>query len=244
MKRLLLVLTLLISITMIKAQDLQTDTYETDKGLLKINFVKHASLFFEFDGKVIHIDPVSRMGDYDSYPDADLILITHHHGDHLDLNAINQVKKENTKIVMTEKCHELSEELSDVILMKNGDILNINALEIEAVPAYNTEHKRDNGEPYHIKGEGNGYVILFGDKKVYIAGDTENISEMKALQHIDIAFLPMNLPYTMTPEMVADAVRLFRPKVLYPYHYSNTDTSIIGALLKEEKYIKVIIKKM
>jgi len=230
--------------TMANAQDLQTDTYETNKGLLKINFVKHASLFFEFDGKIIHIDPVSRMGDYDYYPDADLILITHHHGDHLDLNAINQIKKENTKIVMAEKCHELSEELSDVILMKNGDILNINALEIEAVPAYNTEHKRDNGEPYHIKGEGNGYVILFGDKKVYIAGDTENIPEMKALQHIDIAFLPMNLPYTMTPEMVADAARLFRPKVLYPYHYSNTDTSIIGTLLKEEKDIQVIIKKM
>ena len=244
MKRLLLVLISVISLTMANAQDLQTDTYETNKGLLKINFVKHASLFFEFDGKIIHIDPVSRMGDYDSYPDADLILITHHHGDHLDLNAINQIKKENTKIVMAEKCHELSEELSDVILMKNGDILNINALEIEAVPAYNTEHKRDNGEPYHIKGEGNGYVILFGDKKVYIAGDTENIPEMKALQHIDIAFLPMNLPYTMTPEMVADAARLFRPKVLYPYHYSNTDTSIIKALLKEEKDIKVIIKKM
>jgi len=230
--------------TMANAQDLQTDTYETNKGLLKINFVKHASLFFEFDGKIIHIDPVSRMGDYNSYPDADLILITHHHGDHLDLNAINQIKKENTKIVMTEKCHELSEELSDVILMKNGDILSINALEIEAVPAYNTEHKRDNGEPYHIKGEGNGYVILFGDKKVYIAGDTENIPEMKALQQIDIAFLPMNLPYTMTPEMVADAAKLFRPKVLYPYHYSNTDTSIIGTLLKEEKDIQVIIKKM
>ena len=244
MKRLLLVLISVISLTMANAQDLQTDTYETNKGLLKINFVKHASLFFEFDGKVIHVDPVSRMGDYDSYPDADLILITHHHGDHLDLNAINQIKKENTKIVMAEKCHELSEELSDVILMKNGDILNINALEIEAVPAYNTEHKRDNGEPYHIKGEGNGYVILFGDKKVYIAGDTENIPEMKALQHIDIAFLPMNLPYTMTPEMVADAARLFRPKVLYPYYYSNTDTSIIKALLKEEKDIKVIIKKM
>jgi len=244
MKRLLLVLISVISLNMANAQDLQTDTYETNKGLLKINFVKHASLFFEFDGKVIHVDPVSRMGDYDSYPDADLILITHHHGDHLDLNAINQIKKENTKIVMAEKCHELSEELSDVILMKNGDILNINALEIEAVPAYNTEHKRDNGEPYHIKGEGNGYVILFGDKKVYIAGDTENIPEMKALQHIDIAFLPMNLPYTMTPEMVADAAKLFRPKVLYPYHYSNTDTSIIGTLLKEEKDIQVIIKKM
>ena len=244
MIRLILVLISLISMTMANAQDLQTDTYETNKGLLKINFVKHASLFFEFDGKVIHVDPVSRMGDYDSYPDADLILITHHHGDHLDLNAINQIKKENTKIVMAEKCHELSEELSDVILMKNGDILNINALEIEAVPAYNTEHKRDNGEPYHIKGEGNGYVILFGDKKVYIAGDTENIPEMKALQQIDIAFLPMNLPYTMTPEMVADAAKLFRPKVLYPYHYSNTDTSIIGTLLKEEKDIQVIIKKM
>jgi len=226
------------------AQNLQTDKFETKNGELAINFVNHGSLFFEFDGKTIHIDPVMRMGDYENYPKADLILITHHHGDHLDLNAINLLNKENTKIILTHKCQEMSENLSDIIVMKNGDILNIGGLEIEAIPAYNLVHKRDNGNPFHPKGEGNGYVITFGDKKVLVAGDTENIPEIKALENIDIAFLPMNLPYTMTPEMVADAAKAFKPKVLYPYHYGNTDTSKLLDLLKEEKEIEVRIKKM
>lgn len=226
------------------AQDLQQDTFSTPNGEFTINFVKHASLFFEFDGKIIHIDPVSGMGNYESYPKADLIFITHHHGDHLDINAINQIKKENTRIILTEKCKEINEGLSDVIIMKNGDLLTINGLEIEAVPAYNIENKRPNGDPFHTKGEGNGYIINFGGKRVFIAGDTENTPEMKNLKNIDIAFLPMNLPYTMTPEMVADAAKAFKPKILYPYHYSNTDTSILTELLKDEKEIEVRIKKM
>lgn len=229
---------------MVISQDLQTDYFETTQGELAIQFVKHGSIFFEFDGKVIHVDPVARMGNYESYPKADLILITHHHGDHLDMNAIEMIKKENTKIVLTQKCHEMSENLSDIIVMQNGDILNISQLEIEAVPAYNIEHKRENGDPYHVKGEGNGYLITFGNKKVYVAGDTENIPEMKNLKNIDIAFLPMNLPYTMTPEMVAEAAKMFMPKVLYPYHYGKTDTSILADLLKAEKDIEVRIKKM
>jgi L-ascorbate metabolism protein UlaG (beta-lactamase superfamily) len=239
-----LIATLFLVVNIIYSQDLQTDKFETNNGQLAINFVKHGSIFFEFNGKTIHIDPVLRMGDYENYPDADLILITHHHGDHLDLNAIELLMKENTKIILTQKCHELSENLSDVIIMKNGDVLEINQLEIEAIPAYNIEHKRENGNPFHPKGEGNGYVISFGDKKVLIGGDTENIPEIKALENIDIAFLPMNLPYTMTPEMVADAAKTFKPKVLYPYHYGSTDTSILVELLKNEKDIEVRIKKM
>ena len=184
------------------------------------------------------------MGDYENYPDADLILITHHHSDHLDLDAINLLKKDNTKIIMTEKCHEMTENLSNVIVMHNGDELSINQIEIQAIPAYNIKHKRDNGNPYHPKGEGNGYIIKFGDKKVLVAGDTENTPELKAIKNIDIAFLPMNLPYTMTPEMVADAAKAFRPRILYPYHYGNTDTSKLVELLKNEKDIEVRIKKM
>ncbi|MGE0090037.1 MAG: MBL fold metallo-hydrolase [Bacteroidales bacterium] len=226
------------------AQDLQQDKFVTTNGELTINFVKHASLFFEFDSKIIHIDPVSGMGNYNSYPKADLIFITHHHGDHLDINAINLIRKENTRIILTEKCKEINEGLSDVIILKNGDFLTINGLEIEAIPAYNIENKRPNGEPFHPKGEGNGYIITFGDKRVFIAGDTENTPEMKKLTNIDIAFLPMNLPYTMTPEMVADAAKAFKPQILYPYHYSNTDTSILTELLKDEKEIEVRIKKM
>lgn len=240
----ILICVITINIQTSMAQETQKDRFTTGQGELIINFVKHASLYFEFDGKVIHIDPVARMGNYESYPDADLIIITHHHGDHLDLNAIESVRKENTKVILTEKCKELSENLSDYIIMKNGDVLTINRLEIEAVPAYNIVHKRPNGDPFHMKGEGNGYIITFADKRVYIAGDTENTDEMKLLKNIDIAFLPMNLPYTMTPEMVADAAKSFRPKVLYPYHYGDTDTSILVELLRNEKDIEVIIKKM
>ncbi len=244
MKNIILSL-LAFSFTMMmgNAQDLQTDVFQTDKAELKIQFVKHGSIFFEYNGTVIHVDPVSRMGDYESYPKADLILITHHHGDHLDQNAIELLKKEHTKIVLTQKCKEMSEYLTDVIVMKNGDVLNINELEILAVPAYNIKHKRENGDPYHIKGEGNGYVIQFDNKKVYVAGDTENIPEMKTLENIDIAFLPMNLPYTMTPEMVADAARMFKPQILYTYHYGDTDTSKLVELLKDED-IEVRVKKM
>jgi len=240
----LLILTILITSAMSYAQGLQTDKFETDNGELAIHFVNHGSIFFEYDGKVIHVDPVSRMGQYEKYPKADLILITHQHGDHLDLNAVHLLKKENTKIILTPKCQEMSENLSDLLVMKNGDVLNISQLEIAAIPAYNIEHNRDNGNPYHPKGEGNGYIITFGDKKVLVAGDTENIPEIKALKNIDIAFLPMNLPYTMTPEMVADAAKAFRPKVLYPYHYGKTDTSILVKLLKGEKDIEVRIKQM
>jgi L-ascorbate metabolism protein UlaG (beta-lactamase superfamily) len=115
---------------------------------------------------------------------------------------------------------------------------------IEAVPAYNIVHKRENGEPFHPKGIGNGYIMTFGDKRVYVAGDTENIPEMKEFQDIDIAFLPMNLPYTMTPEMVADAATTIQPKILYPYHYSNTDTSRIVELLNERPTIEVRVRDM
>jgi L-ascorbate metabolism protein UlaG (beta-lactamase superfamily) len=128
--------------------------------------------------------------------------------------------------------------------MNNGETQTIDGVKIEAVPAYNIVHKRENGEPYHPKGLGNGYVLTFGDKRLYIAGDTEDIPEMKSLQAIDCAFLPMNLPYTMTPEMVADAATAFRPKILYPYHYGDTDTSRIVLLLKDANGIEVRIRRM
>ena len=129
------------------------------------------------------------------------------------------------------------------MVMNNGDVKTIEGLKIEAFPAYNIVHKRDDGQPFHPKGIGNGYIITFGDKRVYVAGDTENIPEMKGLKGIDIAFLPMNLPYTMTPEMVADAARTFNPKILYPYHYGETDTSRLLSLLKDSK-IEIRIRKM
>jgi len=126
----------------------------------------------------------------------------------------------------------------------NGDLKTVEGLKIEAVPAYNLVHKRETGQPFHPKGSGNGYIITFGDKRVYIAGDTENISEMKGLKNIDIAFLPMNLPYTMTPEMVADAAKAFKPKILYPYHFGETDTSRVVSLLKGTPEVEVRIRRM
>jgi L-ascorbate metabolism protein UlaG (beta-lactamase superfamily) len=128
--------------------------------------------------------------------------------------------------------------------MKNGDTKTVQGFKIEAVPAYNLVHMRSPGMPFHPKGVGNGYIISFGETKVYIAGDTENTPEMKKLKGIDIAFLPMNLPYTMTPEMVADAAKAFRPKILYPYHFGNTDTAKLIELLKGEKDIEVRIRKL
>ncbi len=129
--------------------------------------------------------------------------------------------------------------------MKNNDSKTIQGIEVEAVPAYNVVHKRDNGEPFHSKGNGNGYVLTLGDKRIYIAGDTENIPEMKDLKNIDIAFLPMNLPYTMTLEMAA-AAKMFDPKILYPYHFGETDTGKLVELLKDMPGtdIEVRIRKM
>ena len=120
----------------------------------------------------------------------------------------------------------------------------IRSLKIQAIPAYNIQHKRMNGQPFHPKGEGNGYIITFGDKRVLIAGGTENTPEIKALKNIDIAFLPMNLPYTMTPEMVADAAKAFRPAILYPYHYGETDTNILLQLLKDQNDIEIRIRDL
>ncbi len=223
------------------AKDFDTDTDATSGGNLQITFIGHGTLMFTFNGKVIHVDPWSRFSDYSKMPKADLILITHHHRDHFDLTAINQTRTPKTLVVLTESC---ADKVDNGIVMKNGDIKSVGGLNIEAVTAYNLVHMRSEGVPYHPKGVGNGYIITFGDKKVYVAGDTENTPEMKSLKGIDIAFLPMNLPYTMTPEMVADAARAFKPKILYPYHYGSTDASKVADLLSDMTEIEVRIRDM
>jgi L-ascorbate metabolism protein UlaG (beta-lactamase superfamily) len=222
-------------------QKFESDTIKTSRGDLILIFVGHGTIMMSINGEVIHVDPVSQMADYAKMPKADLILITHEHSDHFDLKAIGLVKTSKTKIVVTEN---VAKQISGAIVMKNGDVKNIETFRLEAVPAYNLVHMRAPGVPFHPQGAGNGYIITFGDKRVYIAGDTENTPEMKNLKNIDIAFLPMNLPYTMTPEMVADAVKVFRPKILYPYHYGNTDTAKLTDLLKDTTGIEVRIRKM
>jgi len=219
----------------------ETDNITTSGGDLKITFIGHASLIFSFNGKVIHVDPDGELADYSTLSKADIILITHEHSDHFDLSAIKILRTNQTKLILTETC---ARKISGGMVMKNGDVQIIEGIKFEAMPAHNIIHKRDNGQLFHPKGPGNGYILTFGDKRVYVAGDTENIPEMKTLQWIDVAFLPMNLPYTMTPEMVADAAKLFRPKILYPYHYGDTDTSKLLELLKDEQEIEVRIRKM
>ncbi len=219
----------------------ETDVLPTSRGDLKITFIGHASLYFTFGGKVIHVDPVGRYADYAALPKADVILVGHEHTDHFDPATIALISTEKTKLVLTPLC---AAKLGRGIAMKNGEERHVEGIRIEAVPAYNLVHMRSPGLPYHPKGDGNGYILTFGDKRVYVAGDTENIPEMKALGRIDCAFLPMNLPYTMTPEMAADAARMVKPQILYPYHTGETDTAKIVALLKGEKGIEVRIRKM
>jgi L-ascorbate metabolism protein UlaG (beta-lactamase superfamily) len=217
------------------------DTIATAAGPLTIGFVGHGTLMFRFAGTVIHVDPVSREADYARMPKADLILVTHEHGDHLDPTAIAAIATADTRIIVSRSC---AGKLPSAVVMANGETRTEAGIRIEAVPAYNLVHKRPNGEPFHPKGNGNGYVLTFGDKRVYIAGDTENTPEMKALSDIAVAFLPMNLPYTMTPDMVADAAKAFRPRILYPYHYGETDTSELVRLLAGEPGIDVRIRDM
>lgn len=222
-------------------QKLEEDSIPTSKGDLRISFVGHASLFLTHDGKVVHIDPVSGEGDYRSFPKADLILITHEHYDHLDAEAIRLLRKPGTQVVVSQAC---AGKIKDAVVMKNGDQKTFQGFEVKAVPAYNILHKRPDGAPFHPKGIGNGYVITLGDKRIYIAGDTEPIQEMKSLGAVDIAFLPMNLPYTMTPEMTAEAARTIKPKILYPYHFGETDTSKLVRLLESFPGIEVRIRRM
>jgi len=232
----------LYGVGQVNAADLfEKDVINTTAGNLEITSIGHGSLMMKFGGKVIHVDPYSKLADYAKLPKADLVLITHEHQDHLDLAALQQVTTSKTVVALTEKC---AEQVTGGIIMKNGDVRKLEGITVEAVPAYNIVHKRDNGQPYHPKGIGNGYVLTFADKRLYIAGDTENIPEMSLLKRIDIAFLPMNLPYTMTPEMVADAARSFRPKVLYPYHFGETDTARLVTLLKGNRDIEVRIRRM
>jgi len=219
----------------------QEDIIKTKTGDLKITFIGHGTLMFVYNGKVVHVDPWTRLADYTKLPKAYLILVTHEHQDHLDTKAIGIIRSEQTKVVLTKPC---AEKVPGGIIMKNGDVRTVGGLNIEAVPAYNIVHKRPSGEPFHPRGRGNGYVVTFGKTRVYVAGDTENIPEMKMLKKIDIAFLPMNLPYTMSPAMVADAANSFEPKILYPYHYGQTDPNELVNLLKDSKKTEVRIRKM
>lgn len=223
------------ALTAFAQKKFQEDVIKTSAGDLKITFIGHGTLMLAYAGKIIHIDPVSMHADYTALPKADLILITHEHFDHLDAKAIQAVSKAGTAIIANQRS---AKSLPNAAVMKNGESKTAAGISIEAVPAYNPE------KAFHPKGNGNGYVLTFGDKRVFVAGDTENVPEIKALKEIDVAFLPMNLPYTMTPEQVADVAKAMRPKILYPYHFGDTDTGALVKLLQDQKDIDVRIRDM
>lgn len=229
------------TLSMEQAEYIKADSFETSKGPLKVTLVGHGSVMFEFVGKVIQVDPYSQVADYSRLPKADLIILTHEHGDHLDTAAINAVKKADTHYIVSKVCNGI---LGYGNVVNNGDKTEWSGIMIDVVPAYNAVNKKPDGEAYHPKGRGNGYIFTFGDKKVYVAGDTENIPEMDKLKGtIDIAFMPKNLPYTMTDDMFVDAAKKVMPKVLYPYHMSEFDQEKIGKAL-DGTDIKIEVRPM
>jgi L-ascorbate metabolism protein UlaG (beta-lactamase superfamily) len=241
MRSLALVAGLVLVAAAAHAQGLEKDVIPTSAGEVAITFVGHGTLIFGHGGKTIHVDPFGRLADYATLPKADLVLVTHSHGDHLDPAALAAIRRPDTQVVVAPDCEG---KVEGAVVLQNGERKAFAGIEVAAVPAYNLVQKRPDGAPYHPKGRGNGYVLTFGDTRVYVAGDTENVPEMKALEGIAVAFLPMNLPYTMTPEMVADAARAFRPRILYPYHFGDTDTARLVALLKDEKGLEVRLRRM
>lgn len=242
--RIFLLATLLLLFSSLTASAdgvIRRDVIPTAAGDLEIFFIGHSSLIMTHRGKVIHFDPYGKVGNYSSLPRADLVFFTHDHVDHFDLEALEKIRTPKTIVIQPPVC---SNAIPDGWIMANGETLRVWDIRVEAVPAYNIVHRRPDGQLFHPPGVGNGYVLTFADRRIYVAGDTENIAEIKALKNIDCAFLPMSPPSTMTPEMVADVARAIRPKYLYPYHYKETDPELLVKLLKDTPEIEVRIRPL
>ncbi len=196
------------------------EIWPTKKGDLQIYPITHASMVWKWNGLNIYIDPVGEASDYSQFPKPDLVLITHAHGDHFSPATLEAINSFDAPIIVPkEVADKMDEKLkSKLIVLANGEEKDLMDLQVKAVPAYNYPVPE---KPFHIKGVGNGYVISLGGKRVYISGDTGNIPEMKDLKNIDIAFLCMNLPYTMDVDDAAKAILTINPKVVYPYHYRS-----------------------
>jgi L-ascorbate metabolism protein UlaG (beta-lactamase superfamily) len=216
MKSSVLVLTLLAGVALAAPPQ----EFSSSAGTLKITPIQHASLMIQAGGKVLYIDPAQ--GSFDGMPQADYILITDIHGDHMAPEIVNKLKKAGTEIVAPQA---VSEKVSGTSVIAYGQTKKLGPFTVESVPAYNLTRGPAAGKLFHDKGRGCGYIVTYGGKRFYFSGDTEAIPEMKALKNIDVAFVCMNLPYTMTPEEAADGVRAFHPKVVYPYHYKGSDTA-------------------
>jgi L-ascorbate metabolism protein UlaG (beta-lactamase superfamily) len=226
------------------APNRQTDLVETTKGALKITPLYHGSVMLDFAGKIIHIDPWSQ-ADYAGVPQADLILITHTHADHMDIAMIKMLKKESTVIVTPPAVADtLNGSAGEVETIGNGETKTYLGIEITAIPMYNLVLGPAPGKLFHHKGIGNGYVLGFGDTRVYFSGDTECVPEIKALRNISVAFVAMNPPRTMPTAEAAACVKEFRPKIVYPYHYRGQNTQEFADSLKNTPGIEVRLRKL
>lgn len=222
MKKLTLLLLMAVcTILTLQAQQRKTDVFKTKSGKeVKFTCIKHASIQIEYDGRYFYFDPVTGVKpetDYTTFPKANYIFITHEHPDHFDRLALTQLTSSRTVAYANKNVAAL---YSHACGLKNGDSISITRdVQLQAVPAYNTTADR---QQYHPKGRGNGYILTIDGLRIYVAGDTEDIPEMADIHDIDIAFLPCNQPYTMTPEQLVRAAKVIKPRVLFPYHYSET----------------------
>jgi L-ascorbate metabolism protein UlaG (beta-lactamase superfamily) len=200
----------------------QTQTFQTSAGPVKITPLNHASTLIEAGGKVIYLDP-AKPAKLTGLPKADLILITDIHGDHMDPDSIKEISKGDTEIFAAPA---VLQTVTSGKPIANGETKTWQSFTIEAIPAYNLKRGPAPGKLFHDKGRGNGYVLTYGGKRFYFSGDTEGVPEMRALKNIDVAFVCMNLPYTMPPDEAADAVKAFHPKIVIPYHYRGSDLEV------------------
>lgn len=198
----------------------QQDT--TGSENIDIEPISHATAVIQWEGKTIYIDPVGGGEAFSGMPQPDLVLITDIHGDHMDSGTLNDLNLQDTKIIVPQAVKdELPDSLNqNLMVMNNGEKINQQGFAIEAIPMYNL---REEARQFHPKGRGNGYLLEKDGKRLYIAGDTEDIPEMRNLENIDVALVPMNLPYTMPVDAAADAVIEFAPKKVYPYHFRGKD---------------------
>ncbi len=217
-----------------RAQGGEGDTYDTESGQITIHPISHASFVMTTPAMTIYNDPVGGAAAYEGQPEPDLILITHEHGDHFDAETLSGIVTENTRLVTNPAVYDmLPEDLkSKATAIGNGESTTVEGIEIAAIPAHNTTEDR---LQYHPKGRDNGYVLSIDGRRVYIAGDTEDIPEMRALEDIFIAFVPMNLPYTMDVDQAASAVAEFAPQYVYPYHYRDSDPQAFAEQVRESE---------
>ncbi len=219
-----------------------TDVVKTSKGDIDVTPIHHATMLLSFAGKNFYLDP-TKDSSFEGMPKADVIVITDIHGDHLDPAGISAIRKADTAIVAPPA---VAEKLADagvaITVIKNGESREVAGVGVEAVPMYNLKRGPSEGKLFHDKGRGNGYVFTFDDKRIYVSGDTECTPEMRALKKIDVAFVCMNLPYTMPPEEAAECVRDFRPKVAIPYHHRGSNLDAFKSAIPADAGVEVRIR--